>query len=144
MVLTWRLPPVEALRDERQRRRMPAILGVAAGSLVAATNRTSPRDIFGQRAAQYTTSECHTDPEVLSKLAALCAPQPHWQVLDAATGTGHTALSLALAVGFVAGIDLTPEMLAEATKLRIAQGVDNVGFGQADVSHLPFPIAASI
>ena len=72
-------------------------------------------------------------------LAAVCAPQPRWQVLDAATGTGHTALSLAPAVRFVAGIDLTPEMLAEATKLRGMQGVDNVGFGQADVSHLPFP-----
>ena len=106
---------------------------------MAATNRTSPRDIFAQRAAQYTTSACHTDPEALSKLAALCAPQPHWRVLDAATGTGHTALFLAPAVGFVAGIDLTPEMLAEATQLRIAQGVDNVSFGQADVSRLPFP-----
>ena len=118
---------------------MPASFGVAAGAIVAPTNRSSARDIFGQRAAQYTTSACHTDPEVLAKLASLCAPQPHWQMLDVATGTGHTALALARAVRFVAAIDLTPEMLAEAAKLRVTQGVDNVGFGQADVSHLPFP-----
>ena len=116
---------------------MPAGFGAVA-TIVASTNRTSPRDIFGLRAARYTTSACHTDPEALSKLAALCAPLPHWQVLDAATGTGHTALFLAPVVRFVAGVDLTPEMLAEATKLRSTQGVGNVGFGQADVAHLPF------
>ena len=68
-----------------------------------------------------------------------CAPQPHWQVLDAGTGTGHTALSLAPAVRFVAAIDLTPEMIAEATKLGCERGVKNVGFGLADVAQMPFP-----
>jgi ubiquinone/menaquinone biosynthesis C-methylase UbiE len=106
---------------------------------MAVTNWTSPRDVFGQRAAQYTTSTCHTDPEVLQKVVALCAPQPHWQVLDAGTGTGHTALSLAPGVRFVTGIDVTPEMLVEATKLRCQQGVQNIAFGLADVAQLPFP-----
>lgn len=75
------------------------------------TPESEARRIFGQRAARYTTSAVHADPQILARVIAVAAPQPDWVVLDVATGTGHTALALAPRVRAVVGIDLTPEML---------------------------------
>ena len=96
------------------------------------------REIFGARAALYTTSAAHTDPQVLARVVALAQLEPDWDALDIATGTGHTALALAPHVGSVIGTDLTPEMLAEAEQLRVRRGVTNVEFRVADVHALPF------
>jgi ubiquinone/menaquinone biosynthesis C-methylase UbiE len=96
------------------------------------------RRVFGARAAQYTTSAAHADPLVLRRVVELSAPEPDWFVLDVATGTGHTALALAPNVAFVGGGDLTPEMLAEAEKLRSEQGLTHVGWHLSDVHRLPF------
>jgi ubiquinone/menaquinone biosynthesis C-methylase UbiE len=68
----------------------------------------------------------------------LSAPEPEWSVLDVATGTGHTAFALAPYVASVIGMDLTPEMLLEAEKLRKDRACGNVTFHIADVHHLPF------
>jgi len=68
----------------------------------------------------------------------MARPQPHWKVLDVATGTGHTAFALAPHVGSVIGIDLTSEMLAEANQLRDRQSLQNVTFQIGDVHGLPF------
>lgn len=95
--------------------------------------------IFGERAARYTTSTAHADPQILARVVALAAPRSDWVSLDIATGTGHTAFALAANVQMVVGIDLTPEMLAEAKRLRADRGIGNVVFGLADVHHLPFP-----
>src|SRR5512139_145140 len=96
------------------------------------------RRVFGERAAQYTTGASHTDPQVLQRVVELCSPQPHWSVLDVATGAGHTALALAGHVAAVIGIDLTPEMLAEAEQLRAERSAANVHFRTGDVHDLPF------
>ena len=105
---------------------------------MGATEEEAKR-VFGQRAARYTTSQAHTDPQVLARVVALAAPRPDWRALDVATGTGHTALALAPHVRAVIGTDLTPGMLREADRLRSARGVSNVGFLLADVHTLPFP-----
>lgn len=97
------------------------------------------RRIFGERAARYTTSAAHTDPQVLARVVALAEPRPDWRALDIATGTGHTALALAPHVRTVVGTDLTPEMLREADRLRRTREVDNIRFLLADVHGLPFP-----
>lgn len=94
--------------------------------------------VFGERATFYTSSAVHTDPSVLARVVELAAPHPEWTALDVATGTGHTALALAPHVASVIGVDLTPEMLAEAERLRTERGVGNVNFRPADVHHLPF------
>lgn len=102
------------------------------------TPEETARRIFGQRAAQYTTSAAHTDPRVLAEVIRLAAPRPEWVALDIATGTGHTAFALAPHVAHVVGIDLTPEMLAEAEQLRSARSISNVKFRPGDVHALPF------
>ncbi|HVN85836.1 MAG TPA: methyltransferase domain-containing protein [Candidatus Binatia bacterium] len=102
------------------------------------TREEAARRIFGERAATYSTSTAHTDPQVLARVVELASAHPHWSVLDIATGTGHTAFALAPFVHSVVGTDLTPEMLAEAERLRVVRGIENVRFRPADVHHLPF------
>ena len=74
--------------------------------------------VFGDRAAFYTTSPSHTDPQVLARVVELARPQTDWVALDIATGSGHTALALAPHVKSVVGIDITAEMLREAKILK--------------------------
>lgn len=104
--------------------------------------RQDARQVFGARAATYTYSATHTDPVVLARVVALAQPQPGWRALDVGTGTGHTAFALAPHVAEVVGIDLTPEMLAEAEGLRARNGRHNVTFEIADVQALPQPDAS--
>lgn len=96
------------------------------------------REIFGARAAMYTTSAAHTDPQVLARVVELSTPRPEWAALDIATGTGHTAFALAPHVRSVVGTDLTHAMLAEAMQLRTRHAIGNVRFLVADAHHLPF------
>lgn len=58
------------------------------------------------------------------------------RILDAGTGTGTLALGLAPHAHEIVGVDLVPELLAEAR--RLAQGLRNVSFVEADVLALPF------
>jgi ubiquinone/menaquinone biosynthesis C-methylase UbiE len=95
------------------------------------------RAIFGERAAFYSTSQTHADPAVLQRVVALAKPQPHWNVLDIATGTGHTAFALAPHVDSVIGIDLTEPMIAEAELLRRKKSAGNITFQIGDVHQLP-------
>jgi SAM-dependent methyltransferase len=76
---------------------------------------------------------------------ALGAVRPGDVVLDLGCGAGFDALVAALAVGptgRVAGVDLSPEMLAVAESGRAAAGLSTVEFRQADVEALPFPDAS--
>jgi ubiquinone/menaquinone biosynthesis C-methylase UbiE len=102
------------------------------------TPESLARQIFAERAAFYTTSAAHKDPQVLARLVALADPKPDWQALDVATGTGHTAFAFAPYVAGVIGTDLTPEMLDEARKLQAQLGITNVEFRVADAHNLPF------
>ena len=102
------------------------------------TPEQTAREIFGERAAMYTKSAAHTDPQVLAEVVRLAVPQADWSALDVATGTGHTAFALAPHVAHVVGTDLTPEMLAEGERLARERGVPNVRFCLADVHTLPF------
>jgi ubiquinone/menaquinone biosynthesis C-methylase UbiE len=103
------------------------------------TPEQKARQIFGERAARYTSSAAHTDPLVLARVVELAGPQQDWLALDVATGTGHTAFALAGHVRAVIGIDLTAEMLAESRGLGATHGISNVSLGLADVHDLPFP-----
>ncbi len=96
------------------------------------------QQIFGERAAFYTTSKCHSDPEVLGRVVEMARPMPADHVLDVATGTGHTAFALAPHVADVIATDITAQMLAEGEKLRAQRDMENVRFRLADAQDLPF------
>lgn len=93
---------------------------------------------FGAHADRYVTSADHAKGESLDRLLARSAPEPHWRVLDVATGGGHTALAVAPLVREVVATDLTPEMLHAAREFIESKGIRNVAFREADATALPF------
>ncbi|MDP6780039.1 MAG: class I SAM-dependent methyltransferase [Candidatus Latescibacteria bacterium] len=105
-------------------------------------DKQAAEEVFGRRAEFYTTSESHTDPQVLARVVELSQAQADWCALDVGTGTGHTAFALAPSVASVIGVDLTPEMLQEARKLQAEQSCANVSFEIADVHQMPYPDGA--
>ena len=96
------------------------------------------RTRFGPVAANYARSSFHSDRRLLEEVVELGQPQPDDLVLDVATGTGNTALALAPYVRAVVGVDLTPQMLAEAGRITRERQVANVDWVLADACRLPF------
>lgn len=87
----------------------------------------------------YVTSETHAKGSDLDRLIAIAQPAPHWNVLDIATGGGHTALKFAPHVAHVIASDLTPRMLESARRHIVDdKGAANVSFQEADAEALPF------
>ena len=60
-------------------------------------------------------------------------------VLDVATGTGILARDLSPHVVHVTGIDVTPEMLAQARQITAESGSANLAFDEGDAASLPYP-----
>lgn len=96
------------------------------------------RSRFASVATRYTTSFFHADPDRLDEMVALAAPRAGEDAIDVATGTGHVALALAPHLRGVVGLDLTPQMLAEARRLAASRGVENVQWVEGDAAALPF------
>jgi SAM-dependent methyltransferase len=101
-------------------------------------NKSLVQEQFGTHAAAYVSSAVHAKGASLARLVELVRPQKHWQVLDVATGAGHTALAFAPHVASVIASDLTPEMLKEAAKLACDKGIGNIETALADAEALPF------
>ena len=93
---------------------------------------------FGANAADYASSDVHARGASLARLYALVGPQAEWEVLDVATGAGHTALTFAPHVRQVTAVDITPEMLAQAQKLAAEKTLKNIIFELADAGALPY------
>lgn len=93
---------------------------------------------YSQVAEDYVKSITHAKGADLDMLVEIANPQRNWQVLDLATGGGHTALKFSHLVEKVVATDLTPEMLDAASRFITAQGVENVEFKVADAENLPF------
>lgn len=96
------------------------------------------KDRFGRFAERYVQSKTHSSDNDLQRLVAIAEPQPDWEMLDIATGGGHTARTFAPLVKHVVASDLTPAMLEAARNSITAQGITNVEFQQADAEQLPF------
>jgi ubiquinone/menaquinone biosynthesis C-methylase UbiE len=97
---------------------------------------------FGRVAAGYATSAVHVGGPNLEAMLEAWPLRGDERVLDAGTGTAHTALAFAPRVGQVVAVDLTEPMLAQGRRLAAERGIGNVAFQRADVEHLPFPDAA--
>jgi ubiquinone/menaquinone biosynthesis C-methylase UbiE len=97
---------------------------------------------FGAAAADYAASAVHASGPSLARLVAMVGPQPAWQVLDVATGAGHTALALAPLVDRVVASDITDEMLAQTAKLAAARQLTNVETAHAEAGELAFAEAS--
>ncbi len=93
---------------------------------------------FGDVAANYSTSAVHVSgPELLALLDAHPFSATD-RVIDAGTGTGHTALAVAPLVAEVVAVDLTTSMLDQGRMLAAERGISNVTFTVGDIEHLEF------
>lgn len=94
---------------------------------------------FGKSADSYVTSSIHKDGKDLQKLIEMAEITGNEELLDVATGGGHTANAFSPLVKKVTAVDLTQEMLAAAEKFIKGNGNQNVQFVQGDAENLPFP-----
>jgi len=92
---------------------------------------------FGATAAHYLTSKPHAQGQSLTRLVEHVRPQPAWQVLDIATGAGHTAYAFAPHVARVWATDITAEMLALVRQEIARRQLTNVGTLYAKAERLP-------
>jgi ubiquinone/menaquinone biosynthesis C-methylase UbiE len=97
---------------------------------------------FGAASDAYATSNIHAKGESLPILVELIRPQPNWQMLDVATGAGHTALTFAPHVARIIATDLTEAMLTKTAELATQRGLTNIETKIADAETLPFDDAS--
>jgi ubiquinone/menaquinone biosynthesis C-methylase UbiE len=94
---------------------------------------------FGKSADSYVNSPIHKEGKDLSTMLRLAELDGDEDLLDIATGGGHTANAFAPFVKTVTAVDLTPEMLEAAETFIKGNGHQNVSFLKGDVEDLPFP-----
>ncbi len=99
---------------------------------------TSAKEQFDRQAARYDGRWARWSDESLRRMLELADPQPVWNALDIATGTGFTALAFAPHVAHVTGADVSPGMLAQAARRAEEQGLANVDWQAAPAELLPF------
>ncbi|CAH2714190.1 putative methyltransferase YcgJ [Neobacillus rhizosphaerae] len=97
---------------------------------------------FGKSAASYVSSTIHKEGKDLQKLLQIVTISGEEELLDIATGGGHTANAFASVVKKVTAVDLTAEMLRAAENFIRGNGYQNVDFIQADAENLPFATEA--
>lgn len=93
---------------------------------------------FGPIANAYVTSSTHARGADLQRLLTLSEIQGDENLLDVATGGGHTALAFASHVRMVTAIDITEEMLHAASQHIESCGITNVFYCRAPAETLPF------
>lgn len=99
----------------------------------------SVRDQFGANARFYITHETHAKGASLVRLLETLPLNDRWRVLDVATGTGHTALTLAPHVAHVTATDITPEMLDIAREQAADRNLTNMDVEEAQAEVLAYP-----
>jgi ubiquinone/menaquinone biosynthesis C-methylase UbiE len=93
---------------------------------------------FGAVADAYATSAYHATGADLAALVGAADLRGSERVLDLGCGAGHASLALAPRAAQVTAVDVTPHMVATATRLAQDRGVSNITIQLADVAHLPF------
>ena len=96
---------------------------------------------FGKSAHSYLKSANHAKGGELQVMLELAAPVAGLEVLDVATGAGHTAITFAEAGANVTATDITPEML-EVTRQHAADKGLTITVTAAAAERLPFADAS--
>jgi SAM-dependent methyltransferase len=99
---------------------------------------SSSSDQFNKQAALYATSPVHRFGPSLPVLVEMAGPEPDDLVLDIATGTGNTALTLAPLVRRVIGVDVAAAMLEQIRVRAEEENIQNVEFVSGSAEELPF------
>lgn len=99
---------------------------------------TVVREQFGRQAEGYARLMRDSPNPLLAKLIDAVRPTQDDRVLDVGCGPGRLSLSLAEITGHVTGIDLTPEMLAQAKAHQADRRIANVEWVQGDILPMPF------
>lgn len=94
-------------------------------------------EYFGRYHEAYAKSEGHARGGDLAALIGALNMQARPRVLDAACGTGHTAVAMAQRGWDVVGLDMTQQMLDEAQGLARSRGV-RVQWTLGDVHAMPW------
>ncbi|WP_411842877.1 class I SAM-dependent methyltransferase [Salinicoccus sp. HZC-1] len=97
---------------------------------------------FGRSADFYVSSDIHRNGGDLNTLVKMARAEGTENVLDVATGGGHTANALSPLVREVTAMDLTPKMLASAEQFIRGNGYSNVSFVEGDAEKMPFDDAS--
>ncbi|HZH62028.1 MAG TPA: class I SAM-dependent methyltransferase [Metabacillus sp.] len=103
------------------------------------SNKNDVKKQFGRSADDYVKSTIHSKGSDLKMLLKMANSTGNEEVLDVATGGGHTANAFAPFVRKVTAMDLTPEMLKAAEKFVEENGHTNVVFVEGDAEKMPFP-----
>jgi SAM-dependent methyltransferase len=98
----------------------------------------SVRSQFGGVAGAYAASSVHAAGPDLPLFVAAAELTGSELVLDLGSGAGHSTLAMAAKAKEATGLDLTPEMVAEAEQLAAQRGVRNVSYRQGDAAKMPF------
>lgn len=102
------------------------------------SNKNDVKKQFGRSADDYVKSNIHSKGSDLKRLLEMANTAGNEEVLDVATGGGHTANAFAPFVRKVTAMDLTPEMLTAAEKFIVGNGHTNVVFVEGDAEKMPF------
>ncbi|WP_372724108.1 class I SAM-dependent methyltransferase [Novipirellula sp.] len=91
---------------------------------------------FTQQAIPFAKLPGHST--ALDILADLACPDENTIMLDVACGPGIVACHFAPSVRHVTGLDLTPEMIRQATQLQAERGITNANWIEGTALPLPF------
>ena len=104
------------------------------------SHREVVRREFGIQAARFDKYLSYLDhQDIVGWISSRLDLQPHFSVLDVATGTGLLARAIAPHVRRVVGLDATPEMLHAGRQQAHAEALRNAVFEEGDAEHLPYP-----
>ncbi|HSQ03566.1 MAG TPA: methyltransferase domain-containing protein [Burkholderiales bacterium] len=103
-----------------------------------ADHQTLVLDEFARQAATMDAARLFNDAEVLRRIREAAALTRQSRALDVACGPGIVAEALAQDAGEVVACDITPEMLARASRRFAKAGLINVRCLLGKAEHLPF------
>jgi len=97
---------------------------------------------FTRQAVHFAASAKISDSELTQRFVDAVAPDTSAVIMDVACGPGLVTAALAPRAREVVALDVTPEMLRQASQRCAAAGVGNVTFREGSATALPFADAS--